>query len=115
VILVVLHLFLILGVGLIWNQSVRQFGGLAGPKANAASKAVRWFDFPANWLSERGIEAVLSSKAPSTVKFAQWMGINTLTDSQLRLYWPLLFLLGSMQWFLIGLVIERLKGTVRKT
>ena len=112
-ILACLHLLLMLWVWGRWHAAVQQYGMAVGPGADFASGLVSWVDFPVS----RACEAIAYGGAHSTSPVPYWflslIGVRSLSDLTLGLYWPLLFALGTAQWLLIGLAVAHLRARWR--
>ena len=114
-ILVILHAILMLWVGFLLYQAVGEYGVGAGPKGNLAYDLARFFDFPIFWLCNWVIHTALTSESHEVVLILEWiLGDNGFGTFEIRLFLPLLLLLGSVQWFLIGLGVRWIKGFIYK-
>jgi hypothetical protein len=106
-ILVGVHFLIMLWVGYVWRNSEREKGMVAGPDANFVWNMVQTVDYPAYWISERTIIEILKMPSPGPVDtFCRLIRFEKITDVGLHLFWPFLVVLGSAQWFAIGLFCE---------
>jgi len=64
-------------------------------------KVTRIVDGPAALLVDEIVHAVAESRAPSDGDLLTSLGVKTFPDLLLRVYWPLLFVLGTLQWLAI--------------
>jgi hypothetical protein len=108
-----LHVLLMLLVRSLWLAAIRQYGMPVGTGADVASGIAAWLDLPVNWFCE----AVAYGRGPSVSPLPYWLlslfGVRSLSDLPLGVHWPLLLILGTAQWFLIGLVIAYVRGRRR--
>jgi len=112
-ILVFLHVAFMLCIGFIWYQAVGEYGGVAGPEAHLAWNLVRFFDFPIFWLCDWGIYAALKSESHAVESILEWiLGDDPFRNIEIRLYLPLLLILGSVQWIIVGLSVKWIKGLI---
>jgi len=106
--LVILHFLLMMWVGYVWKYHIAEDGTPVG-EWNRAYDAVRTVDSLAYWVSERIIVWILNMPSPGPVDTFVWLvGLETISDVTLHLFWPFLLILGSIQWALIGFCIPPL-------
>jgi hypothetical protein len=112
-ILACLHVLLMLLVRSLWLVAIRQYGMPVGTGAEFASGIAAWLDFPVNWFCEAVAYGRGHSGSPLPYGLLSLFGVRSLSDLPLGVHWPLLLVLGTAQWFLIGLGIAYVRGRRR--
>ena len=112
-ILACLHGLLMLLVRSLWLAAIRQYGMPVGTGADFASGIAAWLDCPVNWFCEAIAYGQGHSGSPLPYWLLSLFGVRSLSDLALGVHWPLLLILGTAQWFLIGLVIAYIRGRRR--
>jgi hypothetical protein len=108
-----LHVLLMLLVRSLWLAAIRQYGMPVGTGADVASGIATWLDFPANWFCETVAYGSGRAGSPLPYWLLSLFGVRSLSDLPLGVHWPLLLILGTAQWFLIGLAIAYIRNRRR--
>jgi len=99
--LAVLHILLLLTIARSWSQAYAEYGDpYAGPTGQGAFETLKQVDFPLSYLCRWATHRILLLNAN---RLHMPLG---LADA--AVYWPLLFVLGTCQWFLVGYVVQHI-------
>jgi hypothetical protein len=85
------HVFCMLGVRLAWHH------------LDAAGTIIERINFSIYWFYEKMLISLGGSTSPRLYSLMDALGIQSIEDYVLWFLWPLLLILGTVQWFLIGL------------
>jgi hypothetical protein len=112
-ILLFVHATFMLWVSFIWYQAAEKYGTADGvEQANFGHCLVHFVDFPMYKLCEYGIHTAFKSQSPALGSILSWIldvGDDGFRNLEIRLYLPLLLLLGSIQWVLVGYGVRWIK------
>jgi hypothetical protein len=79
----------------------------AGPAAHKAMAIVELVSFPASSIAKAIFVRIVTSPRIGSI-FGSIIPFRTIDSLFLGLYWPLIAVLGTLQWFATGLILERL-------
>jgi hypothetical protein len=100
--LITLHALLMVFVALVWIHETREMGtALVGPDANFWYRVVQVESFPASWLVRLGMEIGIAKIA---------FGLRLSFNEVIVGYWFLLLALGALQWYLIGVLLLKVRA-----
>jgi hypothetical protein len=105
-----LHFLLMLWVRGRWRSAIQEFGIAAGPQADFASDVASWVDFAVSWVCESLAYGNGQAPSPRAYALLSFFGVRSHADLTLSIHWPLLLLLGTLQWVAIGFGVAYLRG-----